>query len=95
MDDLIAKRLPDTKTKRIATTTRDYAKLNELTRVNLDTAKSVIFLANCSDSPGIEAQINSDVQSIKRIMGIRKAKLRKDVHANFGVKLYQGRQRKL
>lgn len=71
MDDLIAKRLPDTKTTRIVTTTGDYANLNELRRVNLDTAKSVIILANCSDSAGIEAQINSDVQSVKAIMGIR------------------------
>ena len=71
MDDLIAKRLPDTKTTQIVTTTGDYANLNELRRVNLDTAKSVILLANCSDSAGIEAQIDSDVQSIKAIMGIR------------------------
>lgn len=71
MDDLIAKRLPDTKTTRIVTTTGDYANLNELKRVNLEKAKSVILLANCSDSAGIEAQVDSDVQSVKAIMGIR------------------------
>lgn len=71
MDDLIAKRLPDTKTTRIVTTTGDYANLNELKRVNLEAAKSVILLANCSDSAGIDAQVNSDVQSVKAIMGIR------------------------
>lgn len=70
MDDLIAKRLPDTKTTRIVTTTGDYANINELKRVNISSAKSVIILANCSESAGKEAKVDSDVQSVKSIMGI-------------------------
>lgn len=70
MDDLIAKRLPDTKTTRIVTTTGDYANINELKRVNIQAAKSVIILASCSESAGKEAKVDSDVQSVKSIMGI-------------------------
>jgi hypothetical protein len=70
MDDLIAKRLPDTKTTRIVTTTGDYANINELKRVNIEAAKSVILLANCSESAPMESKVESDVQSVKSIMGI-------------------------
>lgn len=70
MDDLIAKRLPDSKTTRIITTTGDYANINELKRVNTKEAKSVILLANCSESAPLETKIASDVQSVKSIMGI-------------------------
>lgn len=70
MDDLIAKRLPDTKTTRIVTTTGDYANINELKRVNIKAAKSVVLLANCSESAGFEEKVDSDVQSVKAIMGI-------------------------
>ncbi|NOQ72633.1 MAG: hypothetical protein GQ574_11555 [Crocinitomix sp.] len=70
MDDLIQKRLPDTKTTRIVTTTGDYANINELKRVNIQAAKSVIILANCSESALIDEKVDSDVQSVKSIMGI-------------------------
>ena len=70
MDDLIAKRLPDTLTTRIVTTTGDYANINELKRVNIQAAKSVVLLANCSESAPMESKIESDVQSVKSIMGI-------------------------
>ncbi len=70
MDDLIQKRLPDTKTTRIVTTTGDYANINELKRVNIQAAKSVIILANCSESALMDEKVDSDVQSVKSIMGI-------------------------
>lgn len=70
MDDLIQKRLPDTKTTRIVTTTGDYANINELKRVNIQAAKSVIILANCSESAVLDEKVDSDVQSVKSIMGI-------------------------
>ncbi len=70
MDDLIAKRLPNTLTTRIVTTTGDYANINELKRVNIEAAKSVILLANCSESAVWEDKVASDVQSVKSIMGI-------------------------
>lgn len=70
MDDLIQKRLPDTKSTRIVTTTGDYANINELKRVNIQSAKSVIILANCSESASIDEKVDSDVQSVKSIMGI-------------------------
>ncbi len=70
MDDLIQKRLPDTKTTRIVTTTGDYANINELKRVNIQAAKSVIILANCSESALLDEKVDSDVQSVKSIMGI-------------------------
>jgi hypothetical protein len=70
MDDLIAKRLPSTGTTRIITTTGDYANINELKRVNIETAKSVILLANCSESSTMDDKLNSDVLSVKAIMAI-------------------------
>ena len=70
MDDLITNRILDTKTTRIVTTTGDYANINELKRVNISEAKSVILLANCSESSEIDEKLNSDVLSIKVIMAI-------------------------
>ncbi|TSE06403.1 hypothetical protein FOF46_19795 [Aquimarina algiphila] len=70
MDDLIAKRIPDKKTTSIITTTGDYANINELKRVSIKAAKSVILLANCSESAFQDEKINSDVQSVKSIMAI-------------------------
>lgn len=70
MDDLIAKRLPDTKTTRIVTTTGDYANINELKRVNITGAKSVILLANCSESSSHADKLGSDVLAVKSIMAI-------------------------
>lgn len=70
MDDLIAKRLPNTQTTRVVTTTGDYANINELNRVNITGAKSVILLANCSESGSDDEKMGSDVQSIKAIMAL-------------------------
>ena len=70
MDDLIAKRIPDTKTTRIITTTGDYANINELKRVNIQEAKSVILLAGCSENATEEEKMYSDVQSVKSVMAI-------------------------
>ncbi|MEL6809882.1 MAG: hypothetical protein AAFP76_00915 [Bacteroidota bacterium] len=70
MDDLITKRIPNTKTTRVITTTGDYANINELKRVSVDQAKSVILLANCSESAFEKEKEYSDVQSVKSIMAI-------------------------
>ncbi|MBD3635929.1 MAG: hypothetical protein HUJ25_01195 [Crocinitomicaceae bacterium] len=70
MDDLIAKRLPNTKSTRVVTTTGDYANINELNRINILGAKSVILLANCSESSSDDEKMDSDVQSVKAIMAI-------------------------
>jgi hypothetical protein len=70
MDDLIANRISDTKTTRIVTTTGDFSNINELKRVNISEARSVILLSNCSESSGIDEKLISDVLSIKTIMAI-------------------------
>ena len=70
MDDMIAKRLPDTQSTRIVTTSGDYANLNELRRVNILDARSVVLLASCSESASYDDKLNSDIQSIKAIMAI-------------------------
>lgn len=70
MDDLISNRISDTKTTSIVTTTGDYANINELKRVSISTARSVILLANCSESSGLGKKKNSDALSIKAIMAI-------------------------
>ena len=71
MDDMISKRFQTTNTTRIITTTGDYANINELKRVNITKAKSVILLANCSESSSAEEKLSSDVLSVKAIMAIR------------------------
>ncbi|MCH2235374.1 MAG: hypothetical protein MK078_14070 [Crocinitomicaceae bacterium] len=70
MDDMIAKRLPDTQSTRIITTSGDYANLNELRRVNILDARSVVLLAGCSESASFDDKLDSDIQSIKAIMAI-------------------------
>lgn len=70
MDDIITKRLPDTKTTRIVSTQGDYANINELKRVNIEEAKSIIVMADCSESATNEVKVASDVQTIKSILAI-------------------------
>ncbi|AUP77690.1 CASTOR/POLLUX-related putative ion channel [Flavivirga eckloniae] len=70
MDNLITKRLPETLTTEVITTQGDYANINELKRVNLESARSIIILANCSESATADKKIASDVQSVKSILAI-------------------------
>jgi len=70
MDDHLAKRLPNTKTTRIITTSGDYANMNELNRVNVTEAKSVLLMAACSEGAEEEEKIDSDIQTIKAIMAV-------------------------
>jgi len=70
MDNLITKRLPDTLTTEVITTQGDYANINELKRINLESARSIIILANCSESAVMEKKVASDVQSVKSILAI-------------------------
>lgn len=70
MDDLIAKRLPNTHSTKIITSTGDYANVNELKRVSVTKAKSVILLTTCSESSSAGDKMASDIQSVKSIMAI-------------------------
>ena len=70
MDDLLSKRIPNRISTSIITTTGDFANINELKRVGVESAKSIILLANCSESASYEDKISSDIQSIKSIMAI-------------------------
>lgn len=70
MDDLLSKRIPNRISTSIITTTGDFANINELKRVGVESAKSIIILANCSESASYEDKISSDIQSIKSIMAI-------------------------
>ena len=70
MDDLIAKRLPNTHSTKIITSTGDYANVNELNRVSVTKAKSVILLTTCSESSSAKDKMASDIQSVKSIMAI-------------------------
>jgi hypothetical protein len=70
MDDLLAKRLPNRQTTSIITTQGDYANINELNRVNVQGARSIIILANCTESASTQEKSHSDVQSIKAVMAI-------------------------
>lgn len=70
MEDMITKRIPNTLTTRVITTTGDFANINELKRINISSARSIILLANCSESASEDEKMFSDVQCIKSIMAI-------------------------
>ncbi|MCL5244219.1 hypothetical protein M4I21_00255 [Cellulophaga sp. 20_2_10] len=70
MDNLITKRLPDMMTTEVITTQGDYANINELKRINLESARSIIILAGCSESATLSKKKSSDVQSVKSILAI-------------------------
>ncbi len=70
MEDLITKRIPNTLTTRVITTTGDFANINELKRINISSARSIILLASCSESASDDEKMFSDVQCIKSIMAI-------------------------
>lgn len=70
MDDYIANRLPDTKTTKIITTNGNPSNLSELKRISANMAKSVIILAESSDSASEDEKINSDTQCVKTIMSL-------------------------
>jgi hypothetical protein len=70
MDDFIIKRIPDSQTTKIITSSGETANLNELRRVSAMHAKSVIVLASCSDSATQEEKLLSDTQCIKTIMAL-------------------------
>lgn len=70
MDDFISKRLPNTKTTKIITSNGDYSNINELNRINAKDAKSIIILANCTDSAPYDDKLLSDTIAIKTIMAM-------------------------
>ena len=71
MDDYIAKRLTETMTTEIITTSGNPSSISELHRVNITGAKSVILLAKCSENATLEQKILSDTQAIKSVMAIK------------------------
>jgi hypothetical protein len=70
MDDFIIKRIPESKTTKIITSSGEPANLNELKRVSAHSAKSVIVLASCSDSATPDEKLLSDTQCVKTIMAL-------------------------
>jgi len=78
MDDLITKRIQNSKSTRIVTTNGRISNVNELRRVNTKDAKSIIILADCSERACAEAKNSSDVQTIKTIMAIISAQMGKN-----------------
>lgn len=71
IDDLLTKRLPNTKTTVVITTSGNPSNINELRRVNITSAKSVILLAKCSENASFEKKIASDIQALKSILAIK------------------------
>jgi hypothetical protein len=71
IDDLLTKRLPNTKTTVVITTSGNPSNINELRRINITSAKSVILLAKCSENASFEEKIASDIQAIKSIIAIK------------------------
>ena len=53
------------------TTSGNPSNINELRRINITSAKSVILLAKCSENASFEEKIASDIQAIKSIIAIK------------------------
>jgi hypothetical protein len=71
IDDLITKRLKNSGTTEIITTSGNPSNINELNRINITQAKSVIVMAKCSENAPFNEKIESDVQAVKSILAIK------------------------
>ena len=71
MDDYISSKIADFRTTKIITTPGYTAAISEMNRVQAAQAKSVIILAQCSESAPLEDKDRSDNMAIKSIMALR------------------------
>lgn len=71
MDDYISSKIDDFRTTKIVTTPGYTAAISEMNRVQAAQAKSVIILAQCSESAPLEDKDRSDNMVIKCIMALR------------------------
>ena len=74
MDDELAIRLPDTQNTRIVTRSGSVSSLVNLDIVSLDTAKSVIVLAEGSENGSSENKARSDTRVLKTLLGVMASK---------------------
>lgn len=70
MDDIIEKDFSNNSKTRIYTTSGNTGNILELQRVNAAKAKSVIILANCSESAEFSENEISDINAIKTILAL-------------------------
>lgn len=70
MDDFLAVHLPDRGTTRVVTRTGSPASRVGLETASLESCKSVILLAGCTDADDRAAKARSDAEVIKAVLGV-------------------------
>ncbi|MEL7312819.1 MAG: hypothetical protein AAFN07_14990 [Pseudomonadota bacterium] len=68
IDDVLRLRVKDRKTTRIVTRSGDVASIVNLNMVSIESAKSVIILANCDDTDPAEEKAASDAKAIQTVL---------------------------
>ncbi|MEO1034519.1 MAG: hypothetical protein AAFX44_03050 [Pseudomonadota bacterium] len=68
IDDVLRLRVKDRKTTRIVTRSGDVASLANLDMVSIESAKSVIILADCDDTDGQSEKAASDAKAIQTVL---------------------------
>lgn len=74
MDDYLNTNLVDRANTRIITRSGTISSLQQLARVAINQCKSVIVLANCSDTAPISALRDSDAKAVKTVLAVTTAK---------------------
>jgi len=70
MDDFLNTHLKERMTTRIITRSGNTASLIDLARVSIESCRSVITVAHCSDSAPVDQKAASDARVIKTVLGI-------------------------
>lgn len=70
MDDFLALHLPDTRTTRVVTRSGGVSSLVNLRIAAVDTCRSVVVLAHCSDAAPAQEKAASDARVIKTLLGL-------------------------
>ncbi len=70
MDDLLNTQLKERLTTRIITRSGNTASLIDLARVSIESCRSVIAVAHCSDTAALDQKAASDARVIKTVLGI-------------------------
>lgn len=94
MDDYLSVQLPDRMTTRVVTRSGKPSSKAKLDLVSLQTCKSIIVLATCSDSASEVEKAASDTRTIKTVLGIM-ASREQDQELNVVVELFHERSREI
>lgn len=94
MDETLRTRVPDTANTRVITRSGNTSLLGNLDRVTVEGCKSIIVLANCSDSATVAEKAASDAKVIKTVLAVIAAKHESKKH-NIVAEIFDPRNREI